>query len=53
MLQSGKTPLLHASMYVELDVVKYLVEECKADVNATDKVKQRTESNRLVVWFGG
>ena len=37
----------------KLDLVKYLVEECKADVNATDKVKQRTESNRLLVWFGG
>ena len=36
-----------------LGVVKYLVEECNADVNATDKVKQRTESNRLLVWFGG
>jgi hypothetical protein len=28
------------------------VEEYKADVNARDVVKQRTESNRLLVWFG-
>ena len=35
----------------QLDVVKYLVEG-KADVNARDKVKQPTASNRLLVWFG-
>ena len=47
------TPLIYASMDGQLDVVKYLVEECKADINARDTVKQRTESNRLPVWFGG
>ena len=53
MLQYENTPLLYASSAAKLDVVKYLVEECKADINARDTVKQRTESNRLPVWFGG
>ena len=52
-LQDGKTPLIWASREGKLDVVKYLVEECEADVNAEDQVKQPTESNRLLVWFGG
>ena len=52
MLQFGKTPLMEASNTGQLDVVKYLVEECKADVNDRDWVTQRTESNRLLVWFG-
>ena len=47
MLQYGNTPLFHASRECRLDVVKCLVEECKADVDASDKVKQLTESNRL------
>ena len=53
MLQNGNTALMHASREGRLDVVKYLVEECDADVNTGDEVKQRTESNRLLVWFGG
>ena len=53
MLQAGVTPLVYASRYDKWDVVKYLVEECNADVNGTDKVKQPTESNKLPVWFGG
>ena len=36
----------------ELDKVKCLV-KCKADVNASDSVKQCTESNKQLVWFGG
>ena len=52
-LQFGMTPLLYASMTGMWDVVEYLVEECNADVNARDEVKQCTESNRLLVWFGG
>ena len=52
MLQGGNTPLMSASKSGKLDVVKHLL-ECKADVNVRDKVKQRTESNRLPVWFGG
>ena len=52
MLQYRRTPLVYASKEGKLATVKYLV-ECKADVNATDRVKQPTESNRLVVWFGG
>ena len=35
------------------NVVKYLLEECKVDVNARDEVTQRTESNRLLVCFAG
>ena len=53
MLQNGETALMHASQGGQLDVVKYLVEKCKADVNARNKVKQPTESNRLPVWFAG
>ena len=52
-LQHGVTPLMHASREGRWDVVKYLVEKCKADVNTTNKVKQPTESNMLLVWFGG
>ena len=52
-LQRGFTALLYASQGGQLDVVKYLVEEYKADANVGDKVKQRTESNRLLGWFGG
>ena len=37
----------------QLDVMKYLVEECGADVDAGDEVRQHTDSNRLLVWFGG
>ena len=52
-LQWGmRTPLLHACNAGQLGVVKYLVEECEADVNVRGEVKQRTESNRLLVWFG-
>ena len=50
-LQHEKTPLMHASNAGNLDVVKYLVEECKVAVNATDKVKQHTHSNRLARSF--
>ena len=48
-VQRGKTALMHASQGGQLDVVKYLVEECEADVNVRDKVKQCTQSNRLLV----
>ena len=48
-LQEKMTPLMHASAVGEWDVVKYLVEECKADVNVRDEVNQHTESNRLLV----
>ena len=48
MLQAGVTPLVHASRYGRLDMVKYLVDH-NADVNSKDPVKQRTESNRLPV----
>ena len=37
----------------KLDVVKFLVAECEADVNARHDVKQPTQSNRLLVLFGG
>ena len=53
MLQIGNTPLMSASRAGKLVVVKYLVEECKVDVNVRDRVKQCTQSNRLLVWFGG
>ena len=53
MLQYGYTPVMHTSKEGKLDVVKYLVEECNADINVRDEVKQRTESNMLLVWFGG
>ena len=52
-LQYGNIALLCASCEGHLDVVKYLVEECNADVSARNKVKQHTESIRLLVWFGG
>ena len=44
---------MRASIKGKWDVVKYLVEECKADINARDEVSQPTESNKLLVWFGG
>ena len=44
---------MRASKEGKLGVVKYLVEECEADVNARHKVKQPTQSNRLPGWFGG
>ena len=53
MLQFQTTPLMHAASAGQLDVVEYLVEECEADVNARDEVRQPTESNMLLVWFGG
>ena len=43
---------MYASRAAKLDVMKYLVEECKADINARHKVKHCTHSNRLLVWFG-
>ena len=52
MLQYETTAMMSASEAGKLDVVKYLV-ECTADVNDRNKVKQHTESNRLLVWFGG
>ena len=51
-LQYENAALLCASCEVHLDVVKYMV-ECKADVSAKNKIKQHTESNRLLVWLGG
>ena len=51
-LQNGETPLMYVCYTGHLDVVKYLVEKCEADVNARDEVKQPTESNMLLVWFG-
>ena len=53
MLQIGNTSMMRASREGQLDVMKYLVEECKADVNVSDKVRQPTESNMLPGWFGG
>ena len=49
MLQHDWIPLMEASEAGKWDVVKYLVEECKADVNVRDRVTQRTQSNRLLV----
>ena len=49
MLQYGETALMYASREGKLDVVKYLVQECGADVNARDEVTQPTQSNRLLV----
>ena len=39
---------MYASEAVKWDMVKYLV-ECKAGLNARDKVTQYTHSNRLLV----
>ena len=52
-LQYDTTALMLMSRDGNLDAVRYLVEECKADVSTTEKVKQRTESNTLLVWFAG
>ena len=50
MPQNGDTPLLYATRVGEVVIVRYLM-ECNADVNVTGKVKHRTDSNRLLVWF--
>ncbi len=39
LLQNGWTALAHASWYGHLDVVRYLVEEAKIQMNTKDKVR--------------
>ena len=40
-LQRGQTPLHQASEKGKLPTVKYLIEECGAEVGVRDKVSQR------------
>jgi hypothetical protein len=40
LLQVGDTPVHCASLYGHLDVVRYLIEECGADVNAKGNVSE-------------
>jgi hypothetical protein len=40
LLQVGDMPVHLASSYGHLDVVRYLIEKCGADVNATDYVSE-------------
>jgi ankyrin repeat protein len=39
-LQSGWTPLHHASQNGHLEVVRYLIEKCGVDVNVKDSVSE-------------
>jgi hypothetical protein len=39
-LQLGDTPIHLASSNGDLDVVRYLIEQCGADVHAKDKVSE-------------
>ena len=48
MLQRQMSVLMRASGTNQWDVVKYLVEKCKADANGINRVKQRTKSNGLM-----
>jgi ankyrin repeat protein len=44
-MQDGDTPVHHASFNGHLDVVRYLIEKCKADVSAENEV---SELERLI-----
>jgi ankyrin repeat protein len=50
MLQSDATPLHHASYNGHLDVMRYLIEKCGADVNGENMV---SEFDMYSCWING
>ena len=46
-MQNGYTALMHAASNNHTDIVKYLVEEAKAQVNVTNNVSQNISRNFL------